>query len=143
MRSGFSGHTTAEKKGHGRILSKHTDSTRMPIGILFCFQPSFKNDKKERVQKLGSTIRIKESRRNEMVGRPLKKFGAWGRSDEGKERRSSEWLEKVGRLKKFSIFSSVEKVQVEVVTFFSSKGYLSFEVLPKMYFSVKGLLQPS
>lgn len=69
------------KKGHGRILSKHTDSTGMPIGILFCLQPSFKNEEKEGVQKLGSTIRIKESRRNGVVGRPLKTFGAW----EGRE----------------------------------------------------------
>jgi len=29
-----------------------------------------------------------------------------------------------------------------VVAFFSRKGYLPFEVPPKVYFSVKGLVQP-
>lgn len=29
-----------------------------------------------------------------------------------------------------------------MVAFFSRKGYLSFQVLPKVYFSVQGLVQP-
>lgn len=74
MSSSFSGHIL-QKKGNDRILSNHTDSTGMPTGILLLFQPYFKNKEKEGVQNIGSTVRIKERRRNGMVGGPLKKCG--------------------------------------------------------------------
>lgn len=57
----------------------------MPTGILFPFQPSFKNEEKEGVKKLGSTVRIKERRRNGMVSSLLKIYGAWEEGREGRE----------------------------------------------------------
>lgn len=77
-----------QKKGYGRILYNHTDSTGIPTGILFPFQPYFKTEEKEGVKKLSSSVRIKEKRRNGMVGSPLQTYGAWeGGWEGGKERK--------------------------------------------------------
>lgn len=80
-----------------------------------------------------SAVRIKERKRYGVVASPLKTYEAWERGREG--RKKQQVARKGGRLNSFPVFQALEKVRLRWWHSSPSReGYLSFQVLPKVYF---------